>query len=370
MSYKRTIPLYTLEGVSNAEITTHYMTTADNIGISMLRFLKKPSQDVVVVIHGLTTSSDMFIMPEHDNLVSWLHEQGYTDVFTLDYRMSNRHAYNLRQHSYTLDDCALFDHPLAIQNVRDLVGPEARIHVICHCLGAVSFMMSLFSQKVKVSSVIANSVALTPRIPTWSFIKISCAPFLIENIFGMPYVNPGWADSPRLTLGKIINKLVDLFHHECDNSACHMLSFMWGSGWPALYEHKNLADVTHSRGQDLYGGTSLNYHRHIFKMVCQKNTAVKMYPKDKIYESLPDNYFQYATEIDTPVLFMTGRNNRVFTDSNIECYNRLRKIAPNNRHELMIIEGYGHQDPFMGKNVAHDVFPKFLPFLKKHSASP
>jgi cholesterol oxidase len=67
------------------------------------------------------------------------------------------------------------------------------------------------------------------------------------------------------------------------------------------------------------------------------------------------------------VLFVTGANNRVFTDSNIVCFERLRGQVPGNPHELLILKGYGHQDPFMGKDVARDVFPQFLPFLRKHS---
>ncbi len=47
---------------------------------------------------------------------------------------------------------------------------------------------------------------------------------------------------------------------------------------------------------------------------------------------------------------------------------RLEKIVPG-RHELAILPGYGHQDLFMGRNVAEDVFPTFLRFLQKHGAS-
>src|SRR3546814_7885014 len=35
---------------------------------------------------------------------------------------------------------------------------------------------------------------------------------------------------------------------------------------------------------------------------------------------------------------------RVFADSNILCFNRLKELAPGNRHELLILDGYGHQD--------------------------
>jgi cholesterol oxidase len=364
----REIPLYTLAGIRDAEVSTHPFTTADNLGLSLLRFRRRECDDVVVIIHGLTTSSDMFIMPEHENLVSFLLDRGFADVWTLDFRMSNRHSYNLAPHRYSMDDCALYDHPAAIAKVREAVG-EKRIHVICHCLGSMSFVMSLFAKQVTgIASVVANSVALTPRVHTWSRIKGTIFPFLLERVLDIPYVSPRWSDDPYLSRGKVLGKLVSLFHRECEVPACHMLSLMWGTGWPALYEHENLAEVTHRRGGDLYGGTSLNYHRHALKMAVNNNTAVKMYPENPLYADLPENYFEYAAEIETPVLFMTGTNNRVFTDSNQVCYRRLRDLAPGNPHELLEIEGYGHQDVFMGRNVAQEVFPRFLPFLEKHAA--
>ncbi len=363
----REIPLYTLEGVPEARVTTHYFSTGDKLGLSLLRFWKADCDDVFVIIHGLTTSSDMFIMPEHENLVNWLHKQGFTDVFTFDFRMSNRHIYNLAPHKYSMDDCALYDHPQGIEQVREIVGGDKRIHVICHCLGAVSFVMSLFAKKVEVTSVIANSVTLTPRIPTWSFIKGLTFPFFLERVLSVPYASPRWSEDPHLTFGKALSWGNSLFHRECDVKSCHMLSLMWGTGWPALYEHSNLAEVTHRRGGDLYGGTSLNYQRHVVKMVKADNTAVKMYPDKREHNELPDNYFVFAKEIGTPVLFVTGRHNRVFTDSNIETKRRLDELVPGHPHELLILEKYGHQDPFMGERVASEVYPQFLPFLEKHT---
>lgn len=66
----REIPLHTTAGVENAEITQHRLVTDDMLTLALLRFRKADCDDVVVVIHGLTTSSDMFIMPEHKNLVT------------------------------------------------------------------------------------------------------------------------------------------------------------------------------------------------------------------------------------------------------------------------------------------------------------
>ena len=198
----RTIPLYTLDGVTGAEKTTHYFSTRDGLGLHLLRFKRSTAKDVVLIIHGLTTSTDMFVMPEHYNLVEYLLDNGYGDVWTVDYRMSNRWSYNLQRNHYNMDDIALNDFPAAIAKLREQVGPDARIHVICHCLGSVSFLMSLFAKQVTgIQSVIANSVALTPRVPFFSRIKGFVGPTLFETILGFPYVSPMWHEEAGLTRG-------------------------------------------------------------------------------------------------------------------------------------------------------------------------
>lgn len=183
----RVIPLYTVEGVPDARISTHPFSTEDKLGLSLQRFSRGPCDDVVLLVHGLATSTDMFIMPEHHNLVRYLLDHGYTDVWCLDSRMSNRFSYNLSPHSYSLDDLALFDYPAAVAKIREHIGGR-RLHVVSHCLGAVSFSMSLFGGAVTgISSLIANSAALTPRVPFWSLLKLAVAPFLLEKVLGFPH---------------------------------------------------------------------------------------------------------------------------------------------------------------------------------------
>ena len=76
------------------------------------------------------------------------------------------------------------------------------------------------------------------------------------------------------------------------------------------------------------------------------------------------NYLEHAKDINTPILFTQGQDNRVFADSNIRCHERLEKIVPG-RHQLHVFPGYGHQDVFMGKNVHQDVFPRMIQFLRE-----
>ena len=87
--------------------------------------------------------------------------------------------------------------------------------------------------------------------------------------------------------------------------------------------------------------------------------------EDPKYDRLPDDYLADAASVRTPVLFMTGRHNNVFTGSNIVCYERRNKITPE-LHELKVYESYGYQEVFMGKNVAIDIFPSVVEFFRKH----
>ncbi len=364
---ERDIALYTLEGVKHSQITTYPFVTEDKISLSLIRFLKKETKDVVVLMHGLTTSTDMYIMPEHKNLVTYLHESGYTDVWSFDWRGSFRHPYNLFPHRYNLDDIALYDVPKALEEVRKVVGKDKRIHFVVHCVGSISFFMSLFAKKITgITSVVSNSVSLTPNVATWSKIKLWFAPFLIENVLRYPNVNPRWQYLPGIAQGKLLSKVVDLFHPECNNPACHMLSLMWGTGWPACYEHKNLSEITHRRLGDLFGATSLHYYRHIRKAVSKKS-MVKYEVKDEKYNSLPNQYLEYASEIQTPILFLTGDKNKIFGNSNITTFETLNRLNPGNKNELFIAKGYGHQDTLMGKQSDKDVFPEIVKFLKKYS---
>ena len=359
----REIPQFTLEGVPDAEVSTHWFHTEDGLGLSLLRFQRGAAHDAVLITHGLTTSTDMFIMPEHDNLVTYLLDQGYGDVWCLDTRMSNRHPYNLFKHRWTLDDVALYDFPPALATMREQIG-DRPVHVVAHCLGATAFAMSLSAGLVDVTCAALNSVALTPRVPRWSRMKLAVAPALVDHVVGTPYLNPSWSEDPGLTRGELISRAVSFFHRECEVPACHMLSMMWGTGWPAVYTHENMAEVTHRRIGDLFGATSVHYYRHVLRMV-RAGRAVKYRPADPAYDRLPNDYLLSAVGVTTPILFMTGDENRVFTDANIVCFQRLERAAPG-RHELHVFPGYGHQDPFMGQDVAREVFPRIIRFLDEH----
>lgn len=55
---------------------------------------------------------------------------------------------------------AHYDHPAALRELRRHIG-DRRVHAIVHCMGSVSFMMSLSAGAIgDLTSVICNSVSL------------------------------------------------------------------------------------------------------------------------------------------------------------------------------------------------------------------
>ncbi|MFG2000769.1 alpha/beta fold hydrolase [Spirillospora sp. NPDC048911] len=361
-----TIARFTLEGVKDADVTVYPFATEDGLGLELTRFLRAESDDVVLLVHGLTSASDVFIMPEHRNLASHLLDNGYTDVWALDFRMSGRFPYDTETHRYTLDDIALYDFPAALRVLRRQIG-DRRIHVIAHCLGSVSFTMSLFGGAVDgIASLTCNSVSLTPRVPAFSKLKLTFGPNFMEYVVGLPFIDPRFGNAPVLTRGWMMSRLISLFHNECKERACHIQSFQWGAGKPAMYEHENLLPVTHERMADICCASGLHYYRHIRKMI-QAGNSVKYDPDNARHDALPDDYMENAADIRTPLLLLAPERNKVFTDSNNHFHRLLEKAAPG-RHELAVLPGYGHLDPLIGKNSHIDVFPRIVDFIKRHGA--
>lgn len=351
-------PMHTTKGVAVGEKTLYPLDTPDGLTISVQRFKAKETKDVVLLLHGLTTSTDMFIMPEHQNFVNYLHGNGFTDVWSLDWRGSGRFTYNLAPHRYNLDDIAKNDIPTAVEFIRQQCGKDVKIHVVCHCVGSLSFMASLAGGHIHgISSIVANSVSLTPKVRWQAFVKMLFGPELLEYVFGYAYISPRMAYFPGPGFGKWLYWMERGIRHECKEPACHLVSFMWGWGYPAAYVHRNIHPTTHRRLVDLFGGTSFHYFRHIRKMLFAK--ASVSFDKSK-------NYLELCKSMSLPpMLLLSGSENNIFPGSNKLTFESLQEGVNGRAVEYIEIPGYGHQDTFMGQYAHLDVFPKILNFLNK-----
>lgn len=354
-------PVNTTQGVVQGEKTLHPLDTADGLTISVQRFKAKESKNVVLLLHGLTTSTDMYIMPEHQNFVNYLHTHGFTDVWSLDWRGSGRFIYNMMPHRYNIDDIAKNDVPKAIEFIRQTCGEDVKIHVVCHCVGSLALMASLAGGHIKgIASIISNSVSLTPKVRWQAFIKMMLGPEILEYLFGYAYVSPRMPYFPGPGFGKWMYWMERGIRHECKEPACHLVSFMWGWGYPAAYSHRNIHPTTHRRLADLFGGTSFHYYRHIRKM---------LFAKASVSFDKKTNYLNECQKIKMPpTLFISGSENNIFPGSNKTTYEALKKGPNASQVHYLEFSGYGHQDTFMGQYCHIEVFPKLLEFLNKQKA--
>jgi triacylglycerol lipase/cholesterol oxidase len=227
--------------------------------------------------------------------------------------------------------------------------------------------MALASGKIQgIASITCNSVSLTPKVHFVALLKALVAPGLLENILGYPYLSPKMPYMPGTPFGKWMYWLEALVHHECQEPSCHMLSFLWGWGFPAVYCHENINPVTHRRLPDLFGGTSFNYHRHIRKMIFS-GSAIP-YSQEGIYSALPNNYLENTKNIQLPpILLLSGSKNNIFPNSNKTTYKKLQSINPKTNVQFIEIANYGHQDIYIGDRAYLDCFPHIIEHLNKYS---
>ncbi len=344
--------------------TLHPLTTADGLAISVSRLAHPQATDVCLLIHGLTTSSDMFVMPEHYGLAAYLHDQGF-EVWLADFRMSNHFGHNITG-SFTFEDIAAYDWPAIVGFIRSAIG-NRRLHVVAHCLGSATFHHALYGKSVDgITSVVSNSISLHARVHPWSFAKLVVAPFLVDKVLRLPYLDPGWAERENKSkpwLGRAIARAVGLVHLECNEDACNMVSFIWGTGAPAIFQHDQMSPITHGRVGELFGPIAMPYFRNVRSAVWHNNTFGRYSDKPE-HQRFPARYIDNVGDVRVPTLLLSGDKNNIFPGSNKLTAERIAAKGIDG-YEYREIANYGHQDLFMGKDCDRDTFPVMVDFLHR-----
>jgi hypothetical protein len=278
-------------------------------------------------------------------------------------------AYNTEgARSGSFEDIAAQDWPTIVGFIRESIGARRRLHVIAHCLGSVTFHYALYGKTIAgISSVVSNSVSLHPRVHAWAALKLVLAPFLVDNVLRLPYIDPAWAERDNARqpwLGRLIARLVGLVHLECNVDACNLVSFTWGAGFPAIFQHAKMARATHERLPELFGPIAMPYFRTV-------RAAVWGGGDFGLQSDLPDHVAQFPRrlidrvgEVKVPTLLLSGDRNDIFPGSN-RVTAALVKDKGIDGYEYRELPGYGHQDVFMGKDCDRETFPLMVDFLRR-----
>ncbi|HEX6244109.1 MAG TPA: alpha/beta fold hydrolase, partial [Polyangiales bacterium] len=305
----------------------------------------------------LTASSDMFVLPETRNLVDVLLDAGL-EPWLFDWRGSCRLPHNEAGGAYTLDDVALHDVPAAVAAVRAQIGARP-LFVIAHCVGALSFGMSMAAGLLPgLSGVIAQGVFLTPKMALSTRLRMS-----VLGELARPFIDHIPTDIRQVGL---FSKYTPLFAlaslgKSCSDPTCHMAQSGWGSGG-SLFEHDNLHPQTHDRLAELLGAAPTCLMPHLRKMELARS-VVSWHEGDPRYAQLPANALDQAHRIDCPVLLLSGSENGLWLDSNRLCAQLLAQRQPQLDARYVEVAGYGHFDAFVGRGAAFDVFPHITRWL-------
>ncbi|PRP97470.1 Alpha/beta hydrolase family protein [Enhygromyxa salina] len=357
----------------DAELREVPLVADDGVALGLTRFRRGPSDRSVLLVHGLTTSTDMFVMPEHDNLVESLLDAGWGDVWSVDWRGSFRLPYNTDARGFNVDDVALYDLPAALAAVRRHNGGRP-VAVIAHCVGALALSMTIAAKLAgPLAGVVANSTFLTPNLSEQSRLKLSLLPAVLDRILPEGYIPMDLAQVGLLSRRGALFALAAA-GSSCKDPTCQMISFAWGStlgvgadaGGSALYEHRNLHPATHARLRELFGPAPLSFYPHLRKMASER-AVVRCDVADARYDRLPRSALDTLDDWDTPLLFVNGVLNRVWTGSLALCHGYLADRHPDIDVTLIEIPGYGHQDIFIGRAAALDVFPRMISWLDERA---
>lgn len=307
-----------------------------------------PRKGPVLLCHGAGVRANIFRAPIQTTIVDALIEQGY-DVWLENWRGS----IEIPANRWSLDQVALYDHPKAVEKIIEETGAES-IKAIVHCQGSTSFTMSAIAGLVpQVNTIISNAVSLHPIVPDISLLKLKVTVPIVKLL--TPYLNPHWGKQAPGLVPKLIKLLVRMTHHECDNDVCKMVSFTYGTGWPTLWAHKHLDEVTHEWISEEFKEVPLRFFEQIKRCVIHGN----LINLDSL-SGLPRDYAAVKPKTQARFAFFAGANNICFLpQSQQKTFEYFDAIKPG-FHSLHIIPDYGHLDIFLGKNAATDVFPLML----------
>jgi hypothetical protein len=312
-----------------------------------------PARGPVLLVHGAGVRAEVFRPPVPRTIVDALIDDGW-DVWLLNWRAS----IDLDPVPWTLDQAAAFDHPAAVRAVLAATGAHT-LKAIVHCQGSTSFTMSVLAGLVpEVETVISNAVSLHPVVPAWSRFKIQRVAPLVSRL--TPYLSPAWGNRTEGPLSRLTTWFVRATHHECDNTVCRMVSFTYGSGFPALWSHENLNPATHDWIHGEFAEVPLSFFQHMARCV-RAGHLVPMSP----LPGLPASYVSTAPQTDARFVFIAGEDNRCFLpESQQRSYDFFARHRPG-KDTLHRVSGYGHLDVFLGHRAAHETYPLILEELNR-----
>src|SRR5664279_766736 len=134
-----------------------------------------------------------------------------------------------------------------------------------------------------------------------------------------------------------------------------MVSFTYGSGWPALWSHENLDEETHEWIRGEFAEVPLTFFHQMDRCI----RAGHLVPVSTL-PGLPTSYVAQAPQTDARFVFLAGEDNLCFLPESQERTFDFFSAHRPGRDALYVFPKYGHLDVFFGRHAATDTFPTIL----------
>lgn len=331
------------------------LTAGDGTPLSLVhvRAPFEPWRGPVLLVHGSGVRAELFRPPIPHTLVDGLLDEGW-DVWMLNWRAS----VDLEPMPWTLCDAAVHDHPAAVRHVLEATGATT-LKAIVHCQGSTSFTMSAVAGLLpQVDTVVSNAVSLHPVLPLWSRGKIWSFTPVLQRL--TPYLSPAWAYRTEGNFSTVVRRIVATTHHECDNLVCRMVSFTYGSGFPALWSHENLDAATHEWLSGEFADVPISFFDQM-----RRSVAAGRLVKVRDHPEIPDDLLAQAPRTDARFAFLAGADNLCYLpESQVRTHAFFAAQRPGKGDTLHVLPGYGHLDVFWGTRARYDTYPLILEELR------
>ncbi|MGV0836325.1 alpha/beta hydrolase [Mycolicibacterium thermoresistibile] len=344
-------------GVALPKVETIWFDTPDGLALNFKRLRPvpgTPDRGPVLLVHGSGVRANLFCPPSTITLPAMLSADGF-DVWMLNWRAS----IDVQPSEYTFDDAAVHDFPVATGEILTRTGCTT-LKAVVHCQGSHAFMMSMMAGRLpEYTRVVANSTALHPRIRRSAAIKLPIALATLGRT--VDYFNPQYGLHAPRVFPRLMDWMVRSTHHECRNPVCKHASFVYGVGFPNMWNHENLDEITH----DWIKGEFAHVPVSLFRQTRACLTAGHLVSTGK-YRDLPTEFGVGPPhpEVRAVFKFITGGDNRTFRpDGMFTTWRYFERYAPG-VHTFEQFPGYGHLDMFLGQYAALDVFPTIIDWLK------
>jgi cholesterol oxidase len=329
--------------VSSLTAGTVSVPTSDTTHVHLTRY-QGGTKGPVLLSPGFGVAASSFRTDTvRTNLVDYLCANRY-DVWLLDYRASP--AYPEAREPFTIDDIARRDYPAVVRKILACTG-KTDIQAIVHCVGSLSFFMSLLSDSLPrgcVRSVIASQLGAHPITPAWNELKVALRLSTLLRLFGVTTMTTHF--NPRRWSDWTIDEILRLYptRERCNNPVCRRILFIFGES----YRHAQLNTETHDAIGRWFGDLNLRAMGHLSRMVRAGHVV------DAEGQNV---YLPHVRRLALPISFMHGTLNQEFLpQSTQETFQWLCRHNDPGLYRRQCFAGYGHMDCFVGKRAAADIY--------------